>query len=121
VSETTTKPVAPFIQTLSHLERGGLNDELTEELAAVVKAVRDSGKKGEVTLKLNVALMKGTEDTVIIGSTVTAKVPQLDRPSTIMFSTFDGDLLRDDPRQISMDLKTVASKPVQELKQVGAK
>lgn len=103
----TTKNVTPFTQTLSHLERGLLNDELSEELAKVVKAVRETGKKGSITLKLDVSLMKGTEDTVVLNSSITGKAPQLDRAQTIMFSTYDGDLLRDDPKQHSLDLKTV--------------
>ncbi|HDR0725942.1 TPA: hypothetical protein QBZ91_002236, partial [Pasteurella multocida] len=39
-----------FSTTLSQLNRGELNDELTEVLANVIKAVRDTRKQGSVTL-----------------------------------------------------------------------
>jgi ribosomal protein S28E/S33 len=99
--------VTPFSQTLAYLEKGSLDSELTDQLADVIKGVRETGKQGTVTLQLKVALMKGTEDTVTLQSTVTNKVPHLDRAQTIMWSTHDGDLVRNDPTQQSLDLKTV--------------
>lgn len=101
--------ITPFSQTLAYLEKGCLDAELTEQLAEVIKGVRDTGKQGTVTLQLKVSLMKGTEDTVTVQSTVNNKVPQLDRAQTIMWSTYDGDLIRNDPHQQSLDLKTVAT------------
>ncbi|GGA80623.1 hypothetical protein GCM10011369_23200 [Neiella marina] len=97
----------PFSQTLAYLEKGCLDAELSEQLADVIKGVRDTGKQGTVTLQLKVSLMKGTEDTVSITSSVNSKVPQLDRAQTIMWSTYDGDLIRNDPNQRALDLKTV--------------
>lgn len=38
--------LTPFSQTLSKLNRGELNDELTDVLAEVVKAVRQTRKQG---------------------------------------------------------------------------
>lgn len=118
MTTTVQKEVTPFTQTLNFLERGCLNAELTEELAELVKAVRETGRKGTVTLKINVALMKGSEDTVNISADVNTSKPRSDRAQTIMFSTYDGDLLRDDPHQASLDLREVL-KPATQFKQVG--
>jgi hypothetical protein len=102
----------PFTQHLNYLNKGTLADELTECMSEVVKAVRDSGKKGSVTVTLNVNSVKGSEDQVSITSSVKHLAPQLDRPATIMFSTADGDLLRDDPDKLQMTLKSIESQPV---------
>ena len=101
------KHITPFSQTLGYLEKGCLDAELTEQLSEVIKGVRDTGKQGTITMQLKVSLMKGTEDTVTIQSTVNNKVPQLDRAQTIMWSTYDGDLIRNDPSQQDLDLRTV--------------
>jgi ribosomal protein S28E/S33 len=111
------KTITPFSQTLSFLEKGCLDAELTEQLAEVIKGVRETGKQGTVTMQLKVSLMKGTEDTVTIQSTVNNKVPQLDRAQTIMWSTYDGDLIRSDPSQQNLDLRSVeTSNPTAPLK-----
>ncbi|WP_105215742.1 hypothetical protein [Pseudoalteromonas sp. T1lg22] len=101
--------ITPFSQHVSYFEKGCLDEELTEQLAEVIKGVRETGRQGSLTLQLKVSLMKGSEDTVTIQSTVNNKVPQLDRAQTIMWSTHDGDLIRNDPHQQSLDLKTVAT------------
>ncbi|MGS0535324.1 hypothetical protein [Pseudoalteromonas sp. SaAl2] len=101
------KHITPFSQTMAYLEKGCLDAELTELLAEVIQGVRETGKQGTVSLQLKVSLMKGSEDTVTIQSTTNNKVPQLDRAQTIMWSTYDGDLIRNDPHQQSLDLKSV--------------
>ncbi len=104
----------PFSQHLVYLNKGTLNDELTEVLADVVKAVRDSGKQGSVTLQLKVSMLnKRDEDTVKLTPVVKHQIPELDRAETIMWSTADGDLLRNDPDQQDTSLRTVgeSSKP----------
>lgn len=108
----------PFNQVLEHLERGYLVEELGEELAKIVQAVRETGRKGTLTLNIDVAMMKGHEDAVTIAAKVNAKAPQADRAQTVMFSTYDGDLLRDDPVQHTMELREVAKQDGQPLKQV---
>jgi hypothetical protein len=41
----------PFFETLRELRAGRTLEDLAEELAAVVQAVRNTGKSGELTLK----------------------------------------------------------------------
>lgn len=98
----------PFSQHLVYLNKGTLNDELTDIMGVVVKAVRDTGKQGTVTLQLKVSMLnKRDEDTVKITPTVKSSIPELDRAETIMWSTADGDLLRNDPDQQDVALKSV--------------
>ncbi len=106
-----------FSTTLSQLNRGELNDELTEVLANVIKAVRDTRKQGSVTLNLKISMLNTrTENQIKITPMVSSKIPELDREESIVFSTADGDVLFDDPNQIKMDLKTVKEKPAGQLK-----
>ncbi|HII3714788.1 TPA: hypothetical protein ACY37O_002497 [Pasteurella multocida] len=106
-----------FSTTLSQLNRGELNDELTEVLANVIKAVRDTRKQGSVTLNLKISMLNTrTENQIKITPMVSSKIPELDREESIVFSTADGDVLFDDPNQIKMDLKTVGEKPASQLK-----
>ncbi|QGH62718.1 hypothetical protein [Serratia proteamaculans] len=101
----------PFSQQLTYLNKGSLNDELTEQLAQVVKAVRETGKAGSITLTLKVGMLnKANEDVVKISPVVAYKIPEGERAETIMWSTADGDLLRNDPQQPgAAELKQVAS------------
>lgn len=103
--------VTAFSQHIAYLEKGMLDADLTEKLAEVIRAVRETGKQGTLNLQLKVSLMKGSEDTVTISSVVNNKVPQLDRAQTIMWSTYDGELIRNDPTQRNLDLKTVETTP----------
>ncbi|MDA5609979.1 hypothetical protein [Pasteurella multocida] len=89
-----------FSTTLSQLNRGELNDELTEVLANVIKAVRDTRKQGSVTLNLKISMLNTrTENQIKITPMVSSKIPELDREESIVFSTADGDVLFDDPNQ----------------------
>ncbi|HBV7855058.1 MULTISPECIES: hypothetical protein [Citrobacter freundii complex] len=107
-----TKNTTPFSQQLAYINKGTLDAELTETLAEVIKAVRETGKKGDVTLKLNCAMLNTRdENTMKVTPKVTRTIPELDRADTIMFATADGDLLRDDPAQTQLDLKVIEPAP----------
>jgi hypothetical protein len=102
------KNTTPFSQQLAYINKGTLDAELTEALAEVIKAVRETGKKGAVTLTLNCSMLNTRdENTMKVTPKVTRTIPELDRADTIMFSTADGDLLRDDPAQTQLDLKVI--------------
>lgn len=96
-----------FSKTLSQLNRGELDDELTDVISEVIKAVRSTRKQGSVTLNLKISMLNTrTENQIKITPAISCKVPELDREESIVFSTADGDVLFDDPNQIKIDLKT---------------
>lgn len=108
----TESKCTPFSQQLAYINRGTLDSELTEALAEVIKAVRETGKKGAVTLTLNCSMLNTRdENTMKLTPKITRSIPELDRADTIMFSTSDGDLLRDDPSQVQMDLRVIDTQP----------
>lgn len=103
----------PFSQQLGHLGRGTLDFELTEKLAQLIRAVRETGKKGSITLKLDVAKLNGRDENAVkIVPAIKLTTPELAPYESVMYSTADGDLLRDDPRQQKLELREVPRAPV---------
>lgn len=98
----------PFSQQLAFLSKGCLDAELTEHLAELIKAVRDTGKGGSITLQLKISMLnQRDENAVKVTPAVSVKTPKLPPYDSVMFSTADGDLLRDDPKQRVLDLREV--------------
>lgn len=87
---------------LRDIRKGRPVEEATMALADVVKAVDETGKKGSVTitLEINPAKHGGPEKT--INCKVTQKKPLSDIAPAVFFSDEDGDLHRIDPRQEDM-------------------
>lgn len=102
------KENTPFSAQIAYFNKGTLNNELTEALATLVKKVRETGKKGSVTLTITCSMLNTRDENAMkITPAVKTVIPELDRAETIMFSTHDGDLLRDDPDQVQMDLRVI--------------
>lgn len=93
------KPFAVFLQ--EH-KRGLLANELARELQEVVAAVIEHGKKGSVTLKLDVSPSKDGM-TVFVTDDVKANKPKADRGGSIMFPDAKGNLHRSDPNQMRLE------------------
>jgi len=100
-----------FNVTVSQLRNGRTQDELSEKLNEVVNACRETGKMGEITLKIKVKPDKGANGQYFLEDAITAKAPQADRGQTIMFGTPEGNLQRNDPRQAEMELRKVSDQP----------
>lgn len=92
----------PFTDVLRDIRKGRVVDAAGEELAEVVRAVLDTTKPGELTLKLTVKPQGKGDNAVIVSAKLSAKVPQADLPDALFFADLDGDLLRDDPTHVRM-------------------
>lgn len=92
------------IHTVKMLRHGDFQNELTEAISECVKASEENGKASEVTVKLKFQVKRGQ---VMISDTVASKPAKPDNPATIAFNDVHGNLSRTDPRQQSMDLKSV--------------
>ncbi len=99
----------PFSQQIAHLGKGTTDDELTQELAELVRDIKTHRAGGTITLELKLKpILAGHEVELIdIVPSIKVKKPKAQRLSTRMFATYDGDLLRNDPDQGDLDLKTV--------------
>ena len=109
------------LQTLGQLRRGLFIEDLDVELAALVDAVRSTGRKGSITLKLEIGMAsKGDDMALKITDAIKVSAPQPERGDTIMYATADGRMSRRDPRQMDIeDLRVVdaaTAKPLKEAK-----
>ena len=98
--EQSEQPVIrPFADTFRELAGGTIADDAAVQLAAVTAAVAATGKKGTLTIKIDVAPMKGVMDALRVTAVVTSKEPADDVPSSIFYPDDAGNLRRDHPRQ----------------------
>jgi len=85
-----------FLKVLADIEAGDFAAEASEELAELVKLVRNRYGKGSITVKLDLE-PKGNQ--IIIKPDITVKVPKVERAPSIKFSDDHGNLLKDSPDQ----------------------
>lgn len=90
-----------FADTLQDLRYGTLHDELSEKMQEVVNACMDTKRVGSLTLKINFKPGKAGE--LEVTDKVTASIPELERGTSIMFVTPEGNLQREDPRQLTIN------------------
>lgn len=91
-----------FAVVLCAIGGGRLNARLSDQLAEITAAVKSSGKKGVLTLKIEIApLAKGDTSTVTVTGTSAAKAPERDEDSirSVWFAGENGQLSRNDPAQ----------------------
>ena len=100
--------VKPFIDTLRALRDGQTEDDLAQELNALVEAVASTGKKGTLTLTITVSKVTKNSDQLLLVDDVKAKLPKADRGASIFWPTPENNLVRHDPRQGKLELKRVA-------------
>ena len=97
-----------FNALLQRHRGGGLLDELDTAMARVVKAVRETGQKGAITLKLDVAQAARGQAGIVIEDQVKTKEPSLKSEVSFWFAGDDGRLLVKDPRQAEFPLDVLA-------------
>ena len=59
-------------------------------VAEIVRAVLDTNKAGELTLKLSIKPQGKGDNAVIVSARLSAKVPQADLPDALFFADLDG-------------------------------
>jgi hypothetical protein len=113
----------PIFDVLSQIRGGAAIHDAAKELNDLVRAVKDTGKSGTLTIKLTVEPDK-TDDTVVtIQPDVTLKLPKKARAKGIFYvdpKTYD--ITREDPRQLELLKEREAERAEQgvaSLSQVG--
>lgn len=99
-----------FVQTVNELAQGDLAPMLSDDLASLVKEVRNQGRKGTLTLKITVE-PAGSNGKVEVKSQVDLKMPKPDAGISVFFSTELGQLLRHDPAQRQLPFGEDAAAP----------
>lgn len=103
--------VRPFAEFLREHGRGRTHDELGEALHTLVSRVKDTGKKGTITLTVQVEPMKKDDRMVVVSDKIAIKLPEHDRPAGVWFVGRDGNLQRNDPDQPELEGLRVAPHP----------
>lgn len=101
----------PFLEVLENLNSGATYD-LSEMLQQCVERSTETGKQSSLTLKITIK-PEGSTGQFEVKDEVKKMLPTLPRRSTLMFSNTRGVLQREDPKQKTLDLKTVETQPTQ--------
>ena len=100
----TNTPARPFSDWLRDQSRGKTHDELSEGLRDLVAKVKDTGKKGTITLTVTVEPMpKSDGSALIVTDEIKLKLPEFAREASLFFADDDNNLRRDDPRQLTFE------------------
>ena len=107
--ESPNQACNELIKFLVPLAEGAIVPDLVNEIHDVVKAVRDTGRAGDISLKIKIAPCNGSERQVVVNAEINSKPPKSARPMSLYFTDEDGALHRQDPLQ--MGLKFDEAKP----------
>ena len=112
----SAKAFAVFLQDLRD---GRAHAELSTTLAELLAAVKETGKAGEITLKLKVKpASRGSDvDKVTITDIVAVKLPKPERGEDFYWLTDDNNLSRNHPRQHSLELREATPSQLQTFKE----
>lgn len=106
--ETEINPRNTFSTLLQNHRGGWAVDEASEKLQQLVEGVRQTGKGGTLTLKLKISpASRGAANALVVTDDIDVKIPVLDNDSSIFFATNDNQLVRDNPNQQQLPLRTV--------------
>lgn len=88
-----------FAQWLEEFGHGATNKVLSERLAEIVHACEQTGQKGQLTLKIAIGAAGGLAE---LRASVAFKRPEAPLPGGTYYTTVDGALVDEDPRQLSL-------------------
>ena len=110
-----------FAVFLQELRDGRTHAELSDQLATVLEKVKETGKAGEITLKLKVRPAgRGADvDKIVVADSVTIKLPNPERGEDFFWLTEENDLSRNHPRQGGLDLREVTPSQPTTLKEAS--
>lgn len=119
--DDTGGQVRPFAAVLQDINNGQVADQLATDMQTLVNAVREHGRKGSMTLKVEVQPRKGNTYALNVTARVDTKLPAPEPVESVFFTDAEGNLHRDDPRQLALPgLRTVAKpEPAAELRRAG--
>jgi len=98
-----------FFETVRDLNNGKALLDCDEALHALVQAIQTTNKGGSLTLKVDIAPIKGSTMAVSVKASVNSKEPEFEDVGTIMFPTPEGNLSRNNYRQQDLPLPSPVS------------
>lgn len=107
-----------FVSILDDLDAGEVTSRLTDELKACVKGALKAQAKATLTLTLTV---KPDGRMFIVTQDIKAKIPTPKTAQTAFYATDDGELRREDPKQVPLRHVPQKPTPLRSLEQPEAK
>lgn len=109
-----------FAVILQDLRDGRVHAELSQQFGELVNKVQETGKAGELTLKIKVKpATRGNVDKIMIADAVTVSMPKPERGEDVFWLTDDNDLSRNHPRQGNLELRDVTPTAPSQLKEAS--
>lgn len=99
--------IRPITDTLRSLGHGTFIDEASDALNKLVTAVDETGRAGKLTLTLSIKKATRGSGAMVIQDEIKLSMPKQDSRETMLFATPEGNLVTEDPRQQSLELRTV--------------
>lgn len=100
-----------FTRTLHEIRNGDCLNEASSELAKLITAVCETGRKGKIILTLKIEPAgSGVVTRIFLEDTIKLDCPKMPKARALFFTTENGGLLRRDPNQIEMNLKVISAK-----------
>jgi hypothetical protein len=112
-------PTRPFADFIREQAKGATHDELSEALQDLVAKVRDTGKKGSLSLTIEVEPMKGDSKVLIVTDAIKLKLPEHDRQASLFYADKASNLVREDPDQLSFDSLREVNRETGEIKDLA--
>jgi len=97
------RQIRPFAELLTMLDRGTAHAEASRGLADLIASVRDTGKKGALSIAVEIAPLKGATNQVVVAAQVTVKLPKSEPGSAVFWIDNAGNLTRNDPQQLAFE------------------
>jgi hypothetical protein len=94
-----------FVENLETYGLGDLLEQMVDEQKKIVSAVRQTAKKGKLTLTLDF-IRRGNND-IEVKADIKSKIPRTGLLSVIMFADDANDLHEENPDQLVFDPKNV--------------
>ncbi len=98
-----------FVHALNLIDSGLAAEEASEELNAVIKAVQDTNKPGE--LQLTIKVLPHGDGRYQLLHNLKTKLPPKQKYSTLVWGTPDGNLQKNDPNQGDFFIQDATPKP----------
>lgn len=107
------------MDVLAQVRNGTALHQANTEFQELCQRVRETGKGGELVIKIKVAPDKTDENVYEVEPDVTAKMPKKKMSKGIFYMERDGSLTREDPRQGELLPKDADTTNVEALERIG--
>lgn len=93
-----------FADFIAEFGKGATNRVASERMREVIKACSETGRKGAITIKLEMGSVGGIAE---VRAKISVTKPEPALPGGVYFTKDDGSLVEEDPRQLKLPVAKV--------------